>query len=156
MFISTADVREGRQGGGREAVLGEGGGGESAEDCQRKTSRVLTDRERVFSCHSWLHSLRSGKRAGRDRDVENEANFHVVPQIKKTILLVTVDLHCLSQMTVASKAWKPCHVTSYFHQQSIWETLWTGTYFCFNHFLYRSLHIAVFIVNYKHYWPLIC
>lgn len=51
MFISTEDVREVEGEREREAVLGE------VEESQQRTvsgrlARVLTDRERVFSCHS--------------------------------------------------------------------------------------------------------
>lgn len=84
MFISTADVREGRRGGGEEAILGE-------EGQQRTVSRRLAESwqtENVFShvTADYVHS-RVGKEqeetgmcsSTKDGAPKNNVDLHYVP-----------------------------------------------------------------------------
>lgn len=73
MFISTADVKKGRQGGGVKAILGE----KEEEESQQRTVRGRLaeswQTENVFShvTADYIHS-EVGKEQGADRDVRLE------------------------------------------------------------------------------------
>lgn len=109
MFISTADVREGRQGGGREASLGEE---EEEESQQRTVSRRVAESwqtENVFShvTADYIHS-RVGKEQEETDVWMNDGSFHVVPQrtlFSETILLLIDDLHYFAHFGAPLAEW---------------------------------------------------
>lgn len=95
MFISTADVREGRQGGGGEDVLGEDG----EENQQRTVSGRLAESwqtENVFS-HVTADYIQCG--VGKEQE-ETEmcrwtrGKFCVVPQIDNIVLRNNTNMDC--------------------------------------------------------------
>lgn len=106
MFISTADVREERQGGVGEAVLGE------EESQQRTVSRRVAESwqtENVFShvTADYIHS-RVGKEQEETDVWMNKGSFHVVPQrtlFSETILLLIVDLQYFAHFGAPLTEW---------------------------------------------------